>query len=213
MKENRFSEKESLELISQMLKQTRQNLETGSGNLFLYYGYVVLLLAVFIFALICFTDNAIWSYLWLLLFAAYFIEIIRNSRRKPHAVTYMDKAIKNTWAVIGRLFILTLCAILLIGNYVGIRINLDMQMTLMFPLSLLYAAIGTFITGVIINMRVMIYMPVISFFISMYMLIELISQGVPTVFWHLYFGAVFVFAMIIPGHLLNRKSDQLCRKN
>ena len=39
MKENLFSEKDSLELISQMLKQTKQNMEVGSGNVFLYYGY------------------------------------------------------------------------------------------------------------------------------------------------------------------------------
>ena len=38
MKENTFSEKDSLELISQMLKQTKKNLEVGSGNIFLYYG-------------------------------------------------------------------------------------------------------------------------------------------------------------------------------
>ena len=39
MKENTFSEKDSLELISQMLKQTKDNLGVGSGNIFLYCGY------------------------------------------------------------------------------------------------------------------------------------------------------------------------------
>ena len=39
MEEKKLSEQESLELISQMIRSTRKNMEVGSGNQFLYWGY------------------------------------------------------------------------------------------------------------------------------------------------------------------------------
>ena len=38
MEEKKLSEQESLELISQMIRSTRKNMEVGSGNQFLYCG-------------------------------------------------------------------------------------------------------------------------------------------------------------------------------
>lgn len=37
MEEKKLSEQESLELISQMIRSTRKNMEVGSGNQFLYW--------------------------------------------------------------------------------------------------------------------------------------------------------------------------------
>ncbi len=83
----------------------------------------------------------------------------------------------------------------------------------MLPLSLLYAGIGTSITGVITNMKVLIYTPLLAFFIGLYMLVVLVSDGNSTVYWHLYFGIAILFMMIIPGHIINRNSRQQCLKN
>lgn len=55
MKENNFSEKDSLELISQMLKQTKDNLGVGSGNIFLYYGYSAFFISLIVFGFVYFT--------------------------------------------------------------------------------------------------------------------------------------------------------------
>ena len=83
----------------------------------------------------------------------------------------------------------------------------------MLPLSLLYAGIGTAITGVIMNVKVLIYAPLMAFFVGIYMLAVLVSTNEATVFWHLYFGLAFIFMMIIPGHVINRISKQQCLKN
>ena len=48
MEEKKLSEQESLELISQMIRSTRKNMEGGSGNQFLYWGYFTAGIAVFI---------------------------------------------------------------------------------------------------------------------------------------------------------------------
>ena len=47
MKETNFSEKESLELIAQMIQQTKDNMKVGNGNVLLYYGYPAILIALF----------------------------------------------------------------------------------------------------------------------------------------------------------------------
>ena len=40
MEDRKLNEKESLELITQMIRNTRRNLDAGCGNMFLLWGYV-----------------------------------------------------------------------------------------------------------------------------------------------------------------------------
>lgn len=46
MKDKELNEKESLELIARMIRNTRRNLDTGSGNSFLVWGYVGVLVTL-----------------------------------------------------------------------------------------------------------------------------------------------------------------------
>ena len=39
MEEKKITEQESLELIARMIESTKENLEVGRGNRFLYFGY------------------------------------------------------------------------------------------------------------------------------------------------------------------------------
>lgn len=208
MNDNLFSEKDSLELISQMLRQTKRNMEVGSGNIFLYYGYSAFIISIVVFVVVYFTANQVWAALWFLMFVPNIVIQIKNRKERPPVVTYMDKAIANTWSVIGAMFMLTIIAIIVFGFYIGFC-----NFALMLPLSLLYAGIGTAITGVIMNVKVLIYAPLMAFFVGIYMLAVLVSANEPTVFWHLYFGIAIVFMMIVPGHVINRISKRQCLKN
>lgn len=183
MKENNFSEKDSLELISQMLKQTKDNLGVGSGNIFLYYGYSAFFISLIVFGFVYFTANNVWAALWFLMFVPSVIICVKDKKDKPHVVTYMDKAIANTWLVIGALFSLTVVAIIVLGLCVGL-----INFTLMLPLSLIYAGIGTSITGIIMNEKVLVYTPLLSFLIAIYMLLALSihmqTQLLASVLWN-----------------------------
>ena len=199
MKENNFSEKDSLELISQMLKQTKDNLGVGSGNIFLYYGYSAFFISLIVFGFVYFTANNVWAALWSLMFVPSVIICVKDKKDKPHVVTYMDKAIANTWLVIGALFSLTVVAIIVLGLCVGL-----INFTLMLPLSLIYAGIGTSITGIIMNEKVLVYTPLLSFLIAIYMLLALSIHNADTTYWHLYFGIASVLILCI---LLNNCSN------
>lgn len=210
MLESKFSEKESIELISQMIKQTRQNMELGSGNIFLYYGYSAVVVSVAVFSLFQLTQNAAWSALWFLMFLPGILIKLKNAKQKPQVVTYMDKAINNTWSIVGSLFALTAVAILLIGYTVGFKF---VDFALMLPLCLLYAGIGTSLTGVITNIPILIYTPIVAFIVAIYMLMALTMGETATASWHLYFGISFLVMMVIPGHVLNKKIVGICSKN
>ena len=161
-----------------------------------------------VFGFVYFTANNVWAALWFLMFVPNVIICVQNKKDKPHVVTYMDKAIANTWLVIGALFSLTIVAIIVLGLCVGL-----INFALMLPLSLIYAGIGTSITGIIMNEKVLVYTPLLSFLIAIYMLLALSIHNADTTYWHLYFGIAFVLMMIIPGHVINRKSIKQCSRN
>lgn len=206
MKKDNLSEKESLELISKMIQQTKQNLEVGSGNILLLYGYISVIASIVTYLMCYFTSQMYWHSLWFILF----IPIIYNLvfQKKRSVVTYTDKAIDNIWKVINSLFILSVLTILVMGVITKVFIFIPM-----LPLSLLYVGIGTACTGVIMNEKSMTYFPIVSFVISIYMLIDLFTYGRFDLEWNLLGGLAFLLMLVIPGHILNHKSSKQCSKN
>ena len=46
MEDRKLSEKESLDIITQMINSSKRNMKVGSGNVLLYWGYFTVLLSV-----------------------------------------------------------------------------------------------------------------------------------------------------------------------
>ena len=63
MEEKKISEKESLEIISQMISRTKDRY-IGNGNVLLLWGYLTVLVTVVIWALLAMTHNEMWHCLW-----------------------------------------------------------------------------------------------------------------------------------------------------
>ena len=80
---------------------------------------------------------------------------------------------------------------------------------LMLPLCLLYTSIGTAITGLVIREKCLLYTPLVGFVLAIYMLMSYTINNSAAILWNLYFGLSFVVMMIIPGHILNNKSEKL----
>ena len=208
MKEQNLTEKESLEIITRMIQQTKQNFQLGSGNIFLCYGYTSVILSLLVYFLCYFTSSLAWHNLWFLMFVPMIYEKISRKKSKNIVVTYTDKAVHNVWNVINALFILTVITMCVIGY-----INEILILIPMLPLALLYVGIGTACTGVIMNEKSMTYFPIISFVISIYMLLHLLVNESFGIEWNLLGGLSFFTMLVIPGHVLNRKSLKQCSKN
>lgn len=203
MEEKQLTEKESLELISQMIQSTKDNMKVGSGNQFLYWGYFTSILSLFIFGTVYATLNGLWHWCWMLMFIFWFLMTLKKD--KPGVMTFIDKAISRVWAIIGCLFIITA-----VGCILFFMINHTSSMLLMMPLSIIYASIGVSITGILIKERWATCLPLISFAIGFYMLCELSTGGTPTLIWDLLLGLSFFVMMVIPGHVLNHKEKKQC---
>lgn len=198
MEEKKITEKESLELISRMIQTTKQNIVKGRGNDFLIYGYTALFLSIAIYTLLYLTHDPRWSFAWFLMFVPALVLWFRRNNFKPLITSYTDSMIARVWQVIGSLFFLTILVMLAFTFILG-KCNFG----IMLPLSLLYAAIGTAITGVIIKESAVIYGPFVGLVLAIYMLVlYTLGYGTESI-WHLYFGLSFIVMMIIPGHILN----------
>lgn len=209
MEEKKLTEKESLELITQMINSSKQKMEVGNGNQFLYWGYFTAILSVLLFTLISLTNSYIWTWGWMLMFGVWPL-IAYKKRQKPAAVvTYTDKVINQVWQVMGWMFGFTFIT----SGVVEFILYHQANFITMLPLSLLYCGLGVSITGIIIQERWMIYSPLVAFIICIYMFTMLIHNEPVTIVWYLYFGFSFVIMMIIPGHILNHKGKQSCSKN
>lgn len=209
MEERTLNEKESLALITQMINSSKENMEVGTGNVMLYWGYFTAILAIVLYALVYFTHNLIWGAGWMLMFAVWPIIAYKKKQKPPKVVTYTDKVISQVWQVMGYMFILTFATSGIIGYFVANSLHF----VLMLPLSLLYTGLGVSITGIILRERWMIYTPLVAFVLTIYMLTMLMLKGNMPVIWYLYFGLAFVFMMIIPGHIANHKAKKQCLKN
>lgn len=205
MNNQKFSEKESLELISQMIRQSKKNMKVGSGNVLLYYGYSAIALSICVYILMHVTHNPAWASLWFLMFVPFFLLKWMEKRSKPQVITHIDKAIGSVWSIVGWMFLLTVAAILVAGSVIG-----SCNLSLMLPLSLLYAGIGISITGVMLNFKLMVYTPIFAFLVAVYMLVSLMVGIHSSDWWNLLFGASFVAMMIIPGHVQNIKMKESC---
>ena len=204
MEEKKFTEKESLELISHMIQATRKNLVKDQGNYFIIYGYTAAILSVIIYTLLRMIPAPWWWAGWFLMFLPVIILLLKGKRNSPTVVTYTDSMVNKVWQVVGTLFSLTVLVMLALSLLVG-----KCDFMLMLPLCLLYASIGTAITGLVIREKCLSYTPFAGFVFAIYMLMNYTINNSIDIRWNLYFGLSFVIMMIIPGHVLNNKSEKL----
>ncbi len=197
MEEKRLNERESLEIISEMIQKTKSEPAMKQDyNAFLLYGYSAAIVSVAAWAVLHFTGRTEWLFIWFVLFLPSLWGFFTNKQRKPEVITYLSSMLGKIWQVIGSMFGLTCLAIVAIGFVIG-RIDFS----LMLPLSLLYAGIGTSMTGLVIKERLFIWLPLVGLVAAIYMLL---SEGYDNV-WNLLFGASFLLFMVIPAHICRSK--------
>ncbi|MGL5785995.1 MAG: hypothetical protein ACRCX4_04135 [Bacteroidales bacterium] len=203
METQRMNEKESLAIISEMIEATRNKMQTGSGNLFLIYGYSLAIVSLLVFVIQYFLHNHMGSWLWMSMFGVMFFIKSRRIGETDPVVTYTDQAIAGVWQIIALLFMLTFLVVLLCGYFLSFNL-----FNLMLPLSLIYISIGTSVTGLLLKEPLIKYIPALSFVCGLYMLVTYMTNGYSDSVWNLYFCISSVVTMIIPGYILNRKSKR-----
>lgn len=206
MEEKSINEKESLELISQMIVSSKNNLKIGQGNVFMYFGYCTAALSIAIGVLIGITRNPGWSWCWTLMFVFWFFMERLKKNRPATVVSYTDRVISQVWRIIGIMFVITF-VVLTVSAYSLHNYNI---LNPMMPLSLVYVCLGMSIVGAVVREPYVTYIPIIGIIIALVMIVSIYQNGLMYIGNIYGFGLSFIVIMAIPGHILNCKARKSC---
>lgn len=190
MEDRKLNEKESLELIARMIQNTRRNLDAGSGNMFLIWGYVCALVTLAIWAGIYFTDNRAWLWgFWAIPVLGWLLSwrLLRKRRLEERVKDYGSRTLMMLWIYMG-----VICFI--VASYATVYQRYEM----ILPLCGLVTSIGSLATGIFVRYKNWA-LPGCGVGVAV-ALIAIMEEVDP-----LYaFALVAIFSLIIPGHALNR---------
>ncbi|MDO4497391.1 MAG: hypothetical protein Q4B58_06150 [Bacteroidales bacterium] len=206
MEERKLSEKESLELISQMIQQTKKDSAIGSGELFLMWGYLCFFCSLATWAMVVFGGAGHdWLY-WLmgaLGLVAFAIVGRRCKKYQNMPATYASKSIAIIWT----------CFFVLFASY-GFFCFWNWEHAEcwagMLLLGLLLPGIGTFCTGVVLKEKALMLCGGFGIGFGGSFLNYLCIHGGTSIaaHWPAMLVICAVVTLIIPGHILNRKSKK-----
>ncbi|MDR0973901.1 MAG: hypothetical protein LBM61_07970 [Prevotellaceae bacterium] len=201
MEDKTLSQAESLELITQMIQNTRMKLGRGSGSPFLIWGYATVFTTLLVYLLLFVTGSyqALWLWFLLPVLGGLFWWQHHSHHKTVRPITYIDRMTSNIWMVCG-----------IVGGVISVLTMLTSmeilgQVVWRFPILFvicLVMGMGTTLTGLVIR-----FVPVTIggiFGICGSLAISFI-QGL-----HVFalFALIFIGMMIIPGHMLNRAAQK-----
>ena len=185
MEDRKLEAAESLALIGRMIENTRSRMVRNSGRPLLAWGYAVL-----------YFQNPRWNYLWLMLPLLGWLLMWISREKKPEGEvrTFVDRVIGNVWTVMG-----------LSAWFVSmLALFTPMRLPILFII-LLIMGMGTTVTGLIIRFTPTAVGGVAAIILAPFTLIA------GNMWQPLLFIAGFVVMMIVPGHILNYKSNHPAR--
>lgn len=188
MEDKVLTEKESLDLISQMIRNTRSRLEDNSGIPFLIWGYTTVIVAVIVWSLVTTSGNYLWHWLWFTIpvfgGTLWLLHNKKQLNNRSRVITFVDRAISHVWMVFG------------IASFMISIISFLTYIPILF-IVLLTMGMATAITGLIIRFKPIIFSGFIGILFSPLCVIVRDTSSI------LIFAAIFVLMMVIPGHMLN----------
>ncbi len=188
MEDKKLNEKESLELISRMIRNTQNRMVQRSGVPFLIFGYLTVIVSLLVWYFLTTTHNGQWNYLWFLIPVIGFPAVISVKKREKPVKTFVDKVIQYVWFVLG-----------ITGFSVSMVSMFYWSIPILFIIILLMGA-GTAITGLIIQFKPIVFSGFLGLLLSYSCLVVTGTDRI------LIFATVFLVMMVIPGHILNYKS-------
>lgn len=198
MENKKLNEQESLALITQMIQNSKKGLVVGSGNSFLFWGYLTLAVSIAIFLLLYITGNQSWFWLGTVIPVIGCLYTYWVSRRNgKKTMSYVDKVILNVWQIVGGTCAIIALLALNYGNNIAI-----------LPLLLLVLSVGAGITGSVIQEKSFYNCSAFGIAISLGMLFNINSIVEGPLRQVFAFALAITVVMIIPGHMVNRKAKR-----
>jgi hypothetical protein len=201
--EREMNEKESLQLITEMITQARSAFQKGRGDGIVLWGYTIATIAIINYVLLLVFDSGYWVwYLTLPVFLIHFtIECKRG--RKALVKNKINEMIGHVW-----LGFAISCATFLASVFIiGIGFQKGTVFLLINPVIIGMSGLSLFATGKIFRFKPFEYGAYIFWAGA------IISAVIPVI-WLVQSPQFIVLALcmltgfVIPGHILNHKADQ-----
>ena len=163
----------------------QESLDTGSGNMFLLWGYVSAIVTLVVFAGIYWTRNPVWMWgFWGVPVLGYLFSFILVRKQRKLAKSYGDKVLNEMWQIMGLLCIAIVLGATFTNHY-----------EIILPICAILISLSSIITGSIIRYT-------FGIALGLNMLFSILDKT-SSYLSLLEFVLVIVFALIIPGHILN----------
>lgn len=187
MNTEELNEKESLELIARMIRNTHDNLESRGGKTMLINGYTTFFTSLVIYFLVIYTQNPYYQFLWFTIPVVGLTWKYLDRRSHPQKVTtYIDRVVGYVWIVAGTIVWLSACAAFF---------SVFSMLPILFVVALMINA-ATVITGLVIKFKALTIGGSLGILLSFSLLIIFGLKSI------LIFALIFLLCMIIPGHIL-----------
>lgn len=196
MEDRKLNEKESLELITRMIRETQENVARYAAYPLLAWGYTTVIVAIVIWYAFLQTGSYKVNYLWFALpaIAGPITLYFARKNGKRGVKNYIDRITGQIWLVFG------------VVGWVLSLVAFDGKVDILFIIPLLMG-MATTLSGCVSKYKPMVIAGSASIALSFSILF---IHGADRL---LAFAAIFVVMMIIPGHILNKQMKQLCSKN
>lgn len=209
MEEKKLTEKESLDLITEMIRNTKRRLELGDGNLMLLWGYtsVFASVAVYLAGLVMKSPAA--NIFWVLI-PAIGLPAMMLLRRKGVKIseTYVDQVSNGLWKLVRTtaFIALALCIAFALCGYDA--------WVIMWIYALFVIGFATAAQGIIIREKSLAIGGLFGVAAGGFSCCCAVC-GIPILaVWGIpLFILNFIAVLIIPGHCINRKAKMSCSKN
>ncbi|MDY6301104.1 MAG: hypothetical protein SPL96_04325 [Bacteroidales bacterium] len=206
MEEKKMTERESLELITTMIKRTRERY-IGDGNIMLMWGYLSVVVAALVWIMLVKTHNPVWNWLWFAIGVVGGIAtpiMSKKSELKSGAKSYSDKITSQIWTVVGiSAFVATLFCF--VFSFMGMHNVWRM----MFAFALIIVPMAEMAQGIVVKEKSFIFGGAVGLCIGIFAVCCIAADMPLGANWFLpMYMIAFACMMIIPGHIINRKARQ-----
>lgn len=213
--EKTLSEKESLELINEMINTARNNLQKGTGNIFLLWGYVIAVLAIANLLLLLILPHQTNYHSYNVWFATplgliFYFRQVRKIKEMQMVRTYIDKIVTYVWIAFS-ISVLVLVISMLLASIHGFRESTGIfrplnwiHWSFLIPFMLILYGFALLVSGMAYRFKPLVIGAVICWIctlviFSLYRLDNYMEIQLAILIISIIAG------YIIPGHMLNVK--------
>ena len=199
MEERKLNEKESLELIAQMIQNSKKNLQVGRGNQFILWGWLGAITSLVVMGMLMLTNNPMWNWVWFAIpVIGWPVMMWQLKKEEKPVITFIDKVMKAVWTTIGSIGMLSI----LLMAYVAHNTHL------IIPCTILLIGIGSAISGAVLDNKRIQSWASGTFGFVMIVSLRIAFDETNPIWNHIIFSIAFIGLLVIPGYILNKEAKK-----